>query len=175
MLITACAPGDTPNPVETVETPVTLSTATESIVETPTEAIATEIPTPAETATDPADASVTVMVNENEMPVPYLVDEQGRSLYVYMNDSQNGNTSSCLDDCAVEWPPLVVTGTPAAGPGVDATRLGTIKRDDGSSQATFNGWPLYYYTMDTAPGTTNGQSYTGVWFLVSPTGEPIQQ
>jgi predicted lipoprotein with Yx(FWY)xxD motif len=62
-----------------------------------------------------------------------------------------------------------------AGEGVDATLLGTITRDDGSTQVTYNGWPLYYFHEDAAPGDTNGQGVGGVWFLVSPEGEAIEQ
>jgi predicted lipoprotein with Yx(FWY)xxD motif len=39
---------------------------------------------------------------------------------------------------------------PAAGPGVTG-KLGTIKRSDGATQATYDGHPLYTYIPDTAP------------------------
>jgi len=185
ILVIACAPvpGETSTPVDTPVIPETGGTATEvmSETQTPTGEVATETEAPtetqavAETPTGASDTDMTMMVNEQSTLAPYLVDDRGRSLYVYLNDSQNSSTSACVDDCAVEWPPVTVTGTPAAGTGVDASLLRTLKRDDGSTQATYNGWPLYYYNMDTAPGTMNGQSYNGVWFLVSPDGEPIQR
>jgi predicted lipoprotein with Yx(FWY)xxD motif len=106
---------------------------------------------------------------------PYLVDQQGRSLYAYLNDTPYSSTSICLDDCAVEWPPVTVSGVPTAGEGVDSTLISTFSRADGSIQAAYNGWPLYYYNMDTIPGTTYGQRYNGVWFLISPSGDPIQR
>ena len=59
-----------------------------------------------------------------------------------------------------------------------ATMLGTITRDDGTVQATYNGWPLYLYFGDAAPGDTNGQGldeFGGIWYLGSPAGEPILQ
>lgn len=62
--------------------------------------------------------------------------------------------------------------------GVDATLLGTITRDDGTLQVTYNGWPLYLFAGDTAAGDTNGQGldeFGGLWFLVSPAGEAIEQ
>ena len=46
--------------------------------------------------------------------------------------------------CAVNWPPLIVEGKPTAGEGVNADLLGTVERTDGTMQATYNGWPLYY-------------------------------
>ena len=47
----------------------------------------------------------------------------------------------------VYWPPS--TGAPTAGPGVTG-KLGTIKRSDGSLQATYDGHPLYTYIGDSA-------------------------
>ena len=46
-------------------------------------------------------------------------------------------------------------------------KLGTITRaDDGSTQVTYNGLPLYFFSGDAAPGDANG-IYTG-WAAVKP-------
>jgi predicted lipoprotein with Yx(FWY)xxD motif len=103
------------------------------------------------------------------------VDQQGRALYLYTADTQSSGTSACTADCLTQWKPVVVSGTPQAGNGVDASMLGTITRDDGTLQATYNGWPLYTYAGDTAAGTTSGQGMGGAWFLVSGAGNSIQQ
>jgi predicted lipoprotein with Yx(FWY)xxD motif len=106
----------------------------------------------------------------------FLVDDQGRTIYVYANDTQNSGTSACTDsECASEWLPVIVTGTPTAGTGVDASKLGILTREDGTIQATYNGWPLYYYSGDTAPGDMNGRGMEGLWFLISELGDAIQQ
>ena len=58
-----------------------------------------------------------------------------------------------------------MTGTPAADPGVPG-KLGTIKRSDGTMQATYNGHPLYTYIGDTAPGQAHGNNLDlngGLW------------
>ena len=81
------------------------------------------------------------------------------------NDNTNGTTGTA-SDCSPEA---------MAGEGVDVTLLGTITRDDGSTQVTYNGWPLYYFHEDMAAGDTNGQGVEGVWFLVSPEGEAVEQ
>jgi predicted lipoprotein with Yx(FWY)xxD motif len=52
--------------------------------------------------------------------------------------------------------------------------LGTITRDDGTTQATYNGWPLYYNAADTGAGSITGQGMEGMWFLVSATGNAIK-
>jgi predicted lipoprotein with Yx(FWY)xxD motif len=45
--------------------------------------------------------------------------------------------------------------------------LGTITRaDDGTTQVTYNGLPLYFFIGDTAPGDSNGV-YTN-WEAVAP-------
>ena len=55
-----------------------------------------------------------------------------------------------------------------AGPGVSGT-LATLANPDGKGQqVTYNGWPLYYYVKDKAPGDTTGQGVGGNWFVVTP-------
>ena len=80
------------------------------------------------------------------------------------------STSKCTAACALVWPP--VKGSATAGAGVTG-KLGTIKRADGSIQATYNGHPLYTYTADTAPGQANGNGINasgGVWHEVTVSG-----
>ncbi|HTX79054.1 MAG TPA: hypothetical protein VMC62_05275, partial [Longilinea sp.] len=80
------------------------------------------------------------------------------------------NTSNCYGNCATLWPPLLTTGTPTAGSGVDANLLSTTTRTDGTTQVTYNGWPLYYYASDKAAGDTTGENVNSVWFVVTPAG-----
>ncbi|RPJ24975.1 MAG: hypothetical protein EHM33_16050 [Chloroflexi bacterium] len=181
LLVTACAPAATAVPTETME-PTTAPTEpamTESPVATESPA-ATEPPVATEspTAGVPVTGEATVMTSESAEFGPILVDGNGFALYVFMNDTQDSGTSACADDCAAEWPPLASQGTPVAGEGVDATLLGTITREDGTTQVTYNGWPLYLFHEDMTAGDTHGQGVTdefGQWFLVSATGEPVQQ
>jgi predicted lipoprotein with Yx(FWY)xxD motif len=56
---------------------------------------------------------------------------------------------------------------------VDASLLGTVERPDGSIQATYNGWPLYYFAGDPGAGDVNGQGVNDIWWVVSPAGEAI--
>jgi predicted lipoprotein with Yx(FWY)xxD motif len=61
-------------------------------------------------------------------------------------------------------------------PEVDASvtgEIGTITGVDGATQLTLNGWPLYYFAGDSAPGDTNGQGVNGVWWVLTPAGEKI--
>jgi predicted lipoprotein with Yx(FWY)xxD motif len=98
-----------------------------------------------------------------------LVDGEGMTLYVFDNDTDENST--CYDDCAANWPPL--TGEVSAGEGVDESLLGTSERDDGETQVTYAGKPLYYFAGDQAPGDTNGQALQDIWWVVGPDGEAI--
>jgi len=78
--------------------------------------------------------------------VTVLTNAKGFTLYWFAPDT--ATKSNCNGSCAAIWPP--VKGPATAGPGVTG-KLGTIKRSDGSIQATYNGHPLYTYVADTAP------------------------
>ncbi len=101
-----------------------------------------------------------------------LTDAQGRTLYLLTKDGPN--TPTCFAACAQLWPPLLTSGAPMAGSGVDASKLGTVTRSDGGTQVTYNGHPVYLVAQDANPGDTNGQGFGGVWFVVSPSGNAIQ-
>ena len=169
------APATTEPTLMPTEAPVTEPATTEAPVATDTQAAA-ETPT----LGVPVTGEATVNVSESTDFGSILVNGEVLSLYVFMQDTQNSGTSTCTDadGCATEWPPLLSQGSPVAGEGVDAALLGTITRDDGTLQVTYNGWPLYLFEGDAAPGDTNGQGleeFGGLWFLVSPAGEAIQQ
>lgn len=106
-----------------------------------------------------------------------LVDSEGMSLYLYTEDSvsESSSMSRCNDACARNWPPLVVDDEPVAGEGVHAALLGTTKREDGTTQVTYNGWPLYRSARDAKPGDIRGQRLGGAFFLVSPEGKPVTE
>ena len=183
LLLTAC--GSAATPTIAIDTPVVTIEPTMEPTEAPTEAPATEAPAATDTQTTggtdttatagvPVTGTATVNVADVGTFGQALVDGEGRSLYLFTNDTQNSGASSCTGNCLVNWPPLLTDGEPVAGEGVDASMLGTISLSDGTTQVTYNGWPLYYYAEDTAPGDANGQGVGDVWYLVSPTGEMIQ-
>ena len=118
-----------------------------------------------------ASSGALVSLAQNDQFGSFLVDDKGMSLYLFTKDTPN--TTNCYDQCATNWPPLLTTGTPVAGEGIDATKLGTTPRTDGTMQVTYNGWPLYYYIKDTKAGDTTGQDVGDVWFLITPSGEMV--
>jgi len=103
-----------------------------------------------------------------------LVDGGGRTLYLFEADS--GTTSNCYDSCAQVWPVLTTSGQPVAGPGVNASLLGTTQRKDGSVEVVYNGHPLYYFSGDKQPGDITGQdlnSFGALWYVLSPDGAKV--
>jgi predicted lipoprotein with Yx(FWY)xxD motif len=96
-----------------------------------------------------------------------LTNSKGFTLYSFAPDTST--TSKCNGTCAQNWPP--VTG-PVTGSGVTGT-FGTITRSDGSTQATFDGHPLYTFTGDTAPGQAKGNGLNvagGLWHEITTSG-----
>ena len=93
-----------------------------------------------------------------------LTNAKGLTLYTFAPDKVN--KSVCYGDCATYWPP--VPGNMSAGPGVTG-KIGTITRTDGTTQATYNGHPLYTYIGDHGPGTASGNNINlngGLWIDV---------
>ncbi|WP_222869820.1 COG4315 family predicted lipoprotein [Actinomadura decatromicini] len=105
-----------------------------------------------------------------------LVDGEGRTVYLFEKDT--GTASTCSGSCAAVWPPVATSGKPQAGPGADATKLGTTRRGDGSAQVTYGGHPIYYYAPDgTSPGSAKGQGlnqFGAKWYVLSASGNKVQ-
>jgi len=96
-----------------------------------------------------------------------LTNAKGFTLYSFAPDTST--TSSCNGTCAQNWPPLK---GPATASGVKGT-FGTIKRSDGSTQATFDGHPLYTFVGDTALGQAKGNGLNaagGLWHEITTSG-----
>ncbi|GHF65087.1 putative lipoprotein with Yx(FWY)xxD motif [Amycolatopsis bartoniae] len=104
---------------------------------------------------------------------PVVVDGGGYVVYRYDRDTTNPSKSTCTGTCAQQWKPVPASATQHIT-GLDQSLVGTLTRDDGTDQATLNGWPLYRYTKDQMPGETAGQGMGGVWFPVTPQGGKVQ-
>ena len=92
-----------------------------------------------------------------------LVAKDGKTLYYFTPDNASGKPT-CTGSCASLWPPLM--GTPAAGSGVSG-KLTAVMGPNGN-QVTYNGHPLYEYTVDTAPGQANGEGVMNKWHVATP-------
>ena len=121
------------------------------------------------TAVQAAGPTGPAQVNEGDRALgTILVDQNGWTLYGFLRD--NHGPSTCYGQCETLWPPLLTNGTPIAGNGINQGLLGTAMRNDGTTQVTYNGWPLYYWSKDTGPGDTRGQWVGNVWFTFNADG-----
>lgn len=125
----------------------------------------------------------------------YLTDAHGRALYVVVNGDE---TVPCEGECAAAWPPYteesmsmmegdmmesseemadseeMAESDDMMGEAVDPMLIGTVMREDGTTQITYNGYPLYYFVGDTEAGVVNCQAvenFGGIWYILSPSGE----
>lgn len=104
-----------------------------------------------------------------------IVDKKGRTVYLFMADKPG--VSNCSGQCLAFWPPVVAPKKlPKSWPGITG-KVGVITRtDNGVRQLTINGWPLYLFAGDKAPGDINGQGSNGggaLWWVVKPNGKKI--
>jgi predicted lipoprotein with Yx(FWY)xxD motif len=97
-----------------------------------------------------------------------VTNSAGKTLYWFAVDTPTA--SKCTGSCSTYWPP--VTGPVTAGSGVTGT-LGTITRPDGTTQATYDGHPLYTYVGDSAAGQAKGNGLNisgGLWYEMTVSG-----
>jgi predicted lipoprotein with Yx(FWY)xxD motif len=95
-----------------------------------------------------------------------FTDADGFSLYIFANDTAStvAPTSACTGGCVSAWP-LFNVASPTLPAELSADDFRVFTRPDNSTQATYQGWPLYYYDGDVAPGDTNGDGI-GAWHVV---------
>jgi predicted lipoprotein with Yx(FWY)xxD motif len=115
-----------------------------------------------------AAASGTVLKTAKIMGTKVLTNAKGFTLYWFVPDT--ATASKCNGGCAQVWPPVPGPATLSAG---IKGKVGTISRSDGTTQATYDGHPLYTYTGDSAPGDNKGDGINasgGVWHEVTASG-----
>jgi predicted lipoprotein with Yx(FWY)xxD motif len=122
----------------------------------------------------PATAGTAINIGATRLG-QVLVDSSGQTVYLFLAD--RGTVSSCNSaSCVQYWPPVVTSGAPVAGTGVNGSLLGTATRADGTAQVTYAGHPLYRFLMDKKPGDVTGQglsAFGAPWYVVSPSGAQV--
>ncbi len=114
-----------------------------------------------------AQDNTTVKTADDPEYGTFFTDPDGMSLYIFLKDEPNSGKSTCYDQCEQNWP-VFSSEEPLTLPDGVPGELGTITRDDGTTQVTYNGWPLYYFVKDEKPGDTMGQDVGDVWYLAAP-------
>lgn len=174
LALTACG-SDAPDQSGTDMTPTEQTTASQETTSEDTSGESTDDTTSTSDDTTSDDSSATgdaaapVVATADTSLGTILVDGEGMTLYLFTMDSPD--TSVCFDECLAAWP--ILEGVPTAGDGADDSKLGSFEREDGTIQATYDGWPLYYFAQDAAPGDVTGQALNDVWWVIDADGAAV--
>ncbi len=113
----------------------------------------------------PSLGPATALKTETTRPGQVLASSRGLTLYYYSEDKRGTGTSVCTGACATAWPPLAAPVKAPAGVHLPGP-LGVITRPNGVKQVTLNGYPLYFYAGDKAPGQATGNGIEGSWHVI---------
>jgi predicted lipoprotein with Yx(FWY)xxD motif len=152
----------------------TASEPTGAETEAPQEAAKEEAAAKPAAEAEPEGEATPISLGEAAGVGKVLVDSEGMTLYYFQKDQKGSGKSKCEGACAEAWPPLTTEGEPEAMTGVKASMLGTIKRDDGTTQVTYAGWPLYTFVEDQKPGEDNGtdsKAFGASWYPLHSNGK----
>lgn len=146
------------------------SNSNDSKAKTPSTPASTAAKTPSTPATTAAAAAATIKAGDTSLG-KVAVDATGKTLYLFANDT--GTTSAVPANILTAWPPIKATGTPVAGAGIDASKLGVAMQANGENWVTYGGHVVYMFSGDSAPGDTTGQGLGNVWYVISASGDKI--
>jgi len=122
-----------------------------------------------------ASSRPTVKVMKTASLGKLLATSSGLTLYHYTDEK--GGKIDCKGACAKLWPPLLVKAgaKPNLGAGLSAAKVSTVKRPDGKTQVTYNGYALYRYAPDRKAGDVKGQGLFKAWYVIAPTGKLVKR
>jgi predicted lipoprotein with Yx(FWY)xxD motif len=110
-------------------------------------------------------ATTVALKTEGTRTGTVLASPKGLTLYYYTEDKRGSGRSVCTGSCAAAWPPLIAPVSAPAGVQLPGS-IGEITRPDGTKQVTINGFPIYRYADDTAPGQAAGNGVEGAWHVI---------
>jgi predicted lipoprotein with Yx(FWY)xxD motif len=106
-----------------------------------------------------AQAQIKAMPSGLKMSGPVIVDDSGKPIYTFDNDTMKG-MSHCTGGCATAWPPVKADDKAKA-----VGDFTIINRDDGSKQWAYKDKPLYTFAKDTAGQPAMGEGAGKPWKL----------
>ncbi|MGI0100877.1 MAG: COG4315 family predicted lipoprotein [Candidatus Micrarchaeaceae archaeon] len=112
-----------------------------------------------------SSSSYTIMIGYNSTAVHgyYLEDANGFTLYYFLSDTPYSTNSTCYGECAGLWPAFYASNITVEPP-LNVSSFNSIIRAGGSMQLTYNGYPLYTYSLDQEPEQVKGQGVLGKWY-----------
>ncbi|MGE5287811.1 MAG: hypothetical protein ACM3ML_11515 [Micromonosporaceae bacterium] len=118
----------------------------------------------------PAAGAATLTLQHTSLGT-ILTNGQGFTLYAFGADKST--MSACSGACAAAWPPATTSAAHVTVTGATKSLVGEITRADGQRQLTYAGHPLYRFSGDGTPGSTNGQgseAFGAEWDALTATG-----
>lgn len=145
---------------------VACTSGDEAVIET------TAAPTTVPTTVPTTGAAAPVGLTTGPSPFgEMLVDGDGMTLYFLVSDQQFEPT--CVGACTGTWAPYPFDRVGSLGDSIDAALVGSIDHEDGITQTTYNGWPLYRFREDVEPGDMNGHAAFNAFFALGPNGGSV--
>jgi predicted lipoprotein with Yx(FWY)xxD motif len=77
---------------------------------------------------------------------------------VYSYGKDSSTISACTGSCATSWPPVLTSGLGGVSAGLSQSSAGSVRRGDGTSQLSYKGKPLYFFSLEQV--TPTGNSFT---------------
>lgn len=99
-----------------------------------------------------------------------LIAGDGYMIYGFSLDTPGRDACQAIRECLNLWPAVLAPHKLILGRGVRRSLVHSIRLKNGKRQLTYNGWPLYRYTLDDHPKQTsniNIQQSGGLWPAVS--------
>ena len=82
------------------------------------------------------------------------------TVYTPKTPAETKGNLKCTGSCLSFWLPVTASSAHLTSSGLPG-KIGTIHRsDDGKTQLTYNGKPLYTFRLDTAAGQAHGNNFT---------------
>lgn len=109
---------------------------------------------------------------------PVLTGPGGLTVYELSSPTAKNLPCTAASGCTASWIPVTpASGTTGAlaGTGASSSLLGTTTVG-GAQLPTYNGYLLYEFTGDSAPGQAAGQgisSFGGTWRVLNAAGSPV--
>jgi predicted lipoprotein with Yx(FWY)xxD motif len=127
---------------------------------------------PSQDGSEGAASGITIKTGDSQFG-EILFDAERRAIYVF--DKESTAESECYGACADAWPPVLTDGDPKAAGAVEGGLLGTTERDDGTTQVTYDGQPLYYYVDDPVGEVLchNVEEFGGLWLVLGADGAAL--
>jgi predicted lipoprotein with Yx(FWY)xxD motif len=124
----------------------------------------------APTPTQERSRSGTEIITADSEYGPMLFDASGQPIYLFTAEA--GTRPGCYQECAEAWPPVLTAGRPTAAGDVRAGLLGTTRREDGGTQVTYAGHPLFFYAHEGKYQVLchDVEEFGGTWLVVQPDG-----